>query len=85
MGYEKKLIDNSVCSRRFHVGFDPDQKPVREVSLKCPFCDTIVFQAENHPPAKILRQENLVQTAELSDQIVNVCSFVDKGVGLRKS
>ncbi len=84
MGYEKKLVDNSVCSRRFHISYDPDQAPQSHVRLKCPYCETFIFQADNHPPVKLLRQENLIQTAELSDQIVTQCSFVDRGVASPK-
>lgn len=77
MGYQKLLIDNVTCSRRFHVTFDPEAPAVPEVNVKCPFCDFTVFTAKNHPPVILARQENLVQTMNLSDNIVRTCEFSD--------
>ena len=77
MSYTKILIDNTSCSRRFHVSFD-DAGDVRpHVELKCPFCDVVVFSADNHPEVKLARQENLVQTAQLSDRLIAACDFSD--------
>ena len=85
MGYQKLLIDNVTCSRRFHVTFDPEAPTVPEVKLTCPYCDLTVFSAKNHPPVKLARQENLVQTMNLSDDIIRSCEFSDSfkvgGVG----
>ncbi len=77
MAYHKVLVDNVTCSRRFHVTFDDKDPKVADVTLKCPFCGVVVFAETNHSPAQLARQENLVQTAELSDNIINECRFRD--------
>jgi len=77
MTYQKILVDNVTCSRRFHISFDDSAPKARKVELACPFCKQVIFSEENHPPVKIARQENLVQTAELSDNIVRDCAFQD--------
>lgn len=77
MGYQKFLVDNVTCSRRFHITFDPDAAPVAKTEAVCPYCDMTIFTAENHAPVRLARQENLVQTAQLSDSIVRKCEFRD--------
>jgi hypothetical protein len=77
MAYQKLLIDNVTCSRRFHITFDDKDAKRAHVELKCPFCDVTIFARDNHQPVKLARQENMVQTAELSDTIVNECAFRD--------
>ena len=77
MSYNKVLVDNPSCSRRFHVTYDDSYPNQEKVELRCPFCEAVVFARDNHPPAKIARQENMVQTAELSDDIVTNCQFKD--------
>src|SRR5436190_9381187 len=81
MGYHKVLIDNTVCSRRFHVTYDDRNPKLASVELKCPYCDIVIFSAVNHPPAQLARQENLVQTAELSDNMITECHFRDAMTG----
>ena len=78
MAYVKKLIDNTTCSRRFHITFDDNDKRQQEVKLDCPFCGVTIFKEKDHPPVNLARQENLVQTAELSDDIISECNFEDK-------
>lgn len=70
-------MDNTVCSRRFHLSYDDEANPIPEAVVKCPFCDEIVFSAENHPEVLMARQENLVKTAELSDLVMESCTFKD--------
>ncbi len=78
MSYKKLLIDNTVCSRRFHVTFDDEATPQTKVEIKCPYCDITVFTADNHPPVNLVREENLIKTSSLGDELVNVCAFEDK-------
>lgn len=77
MSYQKILIDNTKCSRRFHITFDSEAKLKAKVKIDCPFCDQVIFEEENHPPVTLARQENLVQTARLSDLLVRECRFQD--------
>ncbi len=77
MGYQKFLVDNVTCSRRFHITYDPDAPTVAKTEAKCPYCNLVVFTAENHAPVRLARQENLVQTAQLSDSIMRKCDFED--------
>ncbi|MGE0172953.1 MAG: hypothetical protein AB7T49_09215 [Oligoflexales bacterium] len=77
MTYIKNVIDNPVCSRRFHLAYDDQAAPTSDVEVKCPFCAVTIFKAENHPPVKLLRQENLIKDAALSDNIITQCNFKD--------
>jgi hypothetical protein len=76
MAYTKILVDNPICSRRFHLTYD-DQGPKTKVKLQCPFCTTTIFASDSHPAVTLARQENLIKDAEMSDNIVNECTFVD--------
>lgn len=78
MGYSKFLIDNTSCSRRFHVTFDDEAPAVAKTELQCPHCGIVVFSATAHPPVSFQREENLVKTVSLSDNIVTKCDFSDK-------
>jgi hypothetical protein len=77
MSYEKLLIDNTVCSRRFHLTFDHEAPLSAKVEVKCPHCDHLLFAAENHPPVKLARDENLVRTTSLSRHLIRECDFKD--------
>lgn len=77
MSYEKLLVDNVVCSRRFHLTFDNEAPLVNKVEIKCPHCQHLVFQAENHPQVKLARDENLVRTTTLSRDLIRECDFKD--------
>lgn len=77
MSYQKMLVDNVSCSRRFHVTFDDEAPKQAHTEIKCPFCNVVIFAADNHPQVKLARQENLVQTAELSEQITSACEYRD--------
>ena len=78
MSYKKMLVDNVGCSRRFHVSFDDEATNVPRTEVRCQFCNEVVFSAENHPPVKLAREENLVKTSQLSDTLMSSCSFTDK-------
>ena len=77
MSYEKLLVDNTVCSRRFHLTYDSDGALQGHVEIKCPHCDHVIFEAENHPKVKLSRDENLVRTTTLSRHLVRECDFKD--------
>ncbi len=77
MTYKKILVDNIGCTRRFHITYDTEVTKQSKVELHCPHCGVVVFQEENHPRAALVREENLVQTAELSENRVQICQFRD--------
>jgi len=77
MSYQKVLVDNTVCSRRFHMTFDSESKLQAHVEVACPHCGHVVFEAENHPTVKLVREENLVRTTSLSRNLVRECDFKD--------
>ena len=77
MTYKKILVDNIVCIRRFHIAYDTEGAKLPQVTLQCPHCGIVVFQEENHPRAALIREENLVQTAELSENRLQNCQFRD--------
>ena len=77
MAYQKFLVDNVVCSRRFHLAFDDETPKENRVEIRCTFCEVVLFEATNHPAVRLSRQENLVKTAILSDKLIDVCHFKD--------
>src|SRR5688572_18927932 len=77
MAYQKLLVDNVVCSRRFHLTYDDESAKLPQVEVKCHHCGITVFAATNHPAVKFARDENLIQTSELSDNIIRKCEMVD--------
>jgi hypothetical protein len=77
MAYKKILIDNTTCSRRFHVTFDDESTKMPRVELRCPHCNVVVMAENNHPAVALAREENLVKTANLSDNLISDCRFED--------
>ena len=77
MAYTKFLVDNPICTRRFHLFYDTDDKAVRHTEAKCPHCGVVVFAADDHPAVKMARDENLTKTTILSDNLVKTCQFKD--------
>lgn len=77
MAYQKLLIDNTTCSRRFHVTFDDAGEKLPRVEVRCQYCNTVVFSGENHPAVSLARAENLVKTSALSENLVSECHFKD--------
>ena len=77
MSYQKFLVDNVTCSRRFHITYDSSAAKVPYTEVRCSFCNVVIFAEAEHPPVHLARQENLVQTASLSDNIVRECHFKD--------
>jgi hypothetical protein len=78
MSYQKFTVDNTVCSRRFHITFDDEGAPVGKVEVKCPHCDVVVWASEGHPAVKLAREENLVKTTQLSRNLTKDCAFKDR-------
>jgi DNA-directed RNA polymerase subunit RPC12/RpoP len=77
MSYQKFVVDNMTCSRRFHVTFDDESKSVKSTDVVCPHCQITVWTAENHPKVTLARDENLVKTTQLSRQLTRECAFKD--------
>ena len=77
MSYQKILVDNTTCSRRFHITFDDSAEVLPRVELRCQFCDAVIFAESNHPPVTLAREENLVKTSALSEHVVTECHFED--------
>lgn len=77
MAYRKFTVDNTTCSRRFHLQMDDESAPKPRVEIRCQFCNAVVFAADNHPPVKLAREENLVKTSQLSEIVVTECHFKD--------
>jgi hypothetical protein len=78
MAYQQKLVDNTTCSRRFHLTFDDQAQPVPRVEIRCPHCDAVVYAAENQPPVKLSRSENLPKTSVLAEELTANCQYKDK-------
>lgn len=77
MSYQKFLVDNPICSRRFHCTFDDESKPVAKVEVQCPHCGVTVYEASNHPDVELARDENLVKLTDLSRKVMTECRFKD--------
>jgi phage FluMu protein Com len=75
MKYEKLLIDNATCNRRFHLVFETGAKNNGQVEIKCPHCGVILFHEENHPPVMLARDENLIKSPDGSEPIIYDCKF----------
>ena len=75
LAYHKIEIDNAVCKRRFHIAFEEGQPNLPEVIIKCPHCKVTIYQANNHPPAILSREENLVKSPDGSRPLVYECKF----------
>ena len=73
MAYQKILVDNTVCSRRYHLTFDDEGEKLPRVEVRCQYCDLVIFAEENHAPLTLARTENLVKTSALSDNLVARC------------
>ncbi len=77
MSYRKILVDNTTCSRRFHIAFDDEDPKQPLVEVQCLHCKATVFSKQNHPIVKLARDENLVKTDELSPNRTKECWFKD--------
>ncbi len=77
MAYKKILVDNLTCKRRFHINFDDEGEKIPLVEVHCLHCNAVVYRQENHPAAKLARDENLVKLTELSPIRTKECFFRD--------
>lgn len=76
LSYKKIEIDNSVCKRRFHIAFEEGRPPVAEARAICPHCGVTLFEAKNHPPVILSREENLIHSPDGSRPTLNECKFL---------
>lgn len=74
--YRKIEIDNVVCRRRFHIAFEQGQASIPEVKIACPHCGVTVYEAKDHPPAILSREENLVKSPDGSRPMMYECNFL---------
>jgi hypothetical protein len=75
--YKKIEIDNAICKRRFHIAYEegyPEILP--KVQVLCPHCGVPVFEATNHPPAILTREENLVKSPDGTRPMIYDCKFL---------
>ena len=77
MSYKKFTVDNTTCSRRFHIAFDDEAQAVPRVEVRCSYCGQVVFSEDNHPAVRLAREENLIKTSELSEILVSDCQLRD--------
>jgi len=77
MAYQKVLVDNTSCSRRFHITFNDESQAVAHTEVRCNYCDEVVFGLDNHPPIRLAREENLTKMNRLSENVISNCSFED--------
>ena len=75
MKYEKRLIDNATCNRRFHLIYETGSNNNAHVQVKCPNCGVILFDEPNHPPVMLAREENLIKSPDGSEPIIYDCKF----------
>ena len=78
MSYKKILVDNPICSRRFHITFDDAGEKLPKVELRCMHCNAVIFESQNHPEAIIARDEILVKAIDPNAYIARRCDFKDK-------
>lgn len=76
--YKRVLIDNAVCKRRFHVVYEEGAKNEAAVQAECPHCGLVLFEAQNHPPVMLAREENLVKSPTGDAHIQYECRFAEK-------
>jgi hypothetical protein len=73
--YRKFEIDNVVCRRRFHIAYERGQPNVAHVAVDCPHCGVRLWEAQNHPPVMLIREENLVKSPDGTNPLVYECKF----------
>ncbi len=78
MAYQKVLVDNTSCSRRFHISYNDESPKVDKTEIRCNYCNDVVYSLEDHPPIKLAREENLVKMNALSDNVISNCSYKDE-------
>ena len=73
--YKQILVDNLVCQRRFHLGFEEGSAHVSNICISCPHCGVVIFEAHQHPDVQFLREENLIKIPNDSDITLTKCLF----------
>jgi DNA-directed RNA polymerase subunit RPC12/RpoP len=74
--YEKFVVDNVVCRRRFHLVYEKNAETKTRTEVVCPHCDVRLFYAENHPPVFLSREENLIKTPDRTfSTVLTSCKF----------
>lgn len=77
--YKKIEIDNAVCNRRFHLTYEEGSPIIeRNVKIACPHCGVTVFEAQNHVPVMLSREENLVKSPDGTRPTLYECHFKSK-------
>lgn len=76
--YKRVLIDNAVCKRRFHIAYEEGAQNEAHVQAACPHCGVVLFEAQNHPPVMLAREENLVKSPLGDAPIQYECRFESK-------
>ena len=74
--YQKIEVDNAICNRRFHIAFEQGQAKVAHTEINCPHCGVKLWEAHNHVPALLLREENLVKNPDGTNPMVYECKFL---------
>lgn len=74
--YEEILVDNVVCNRRFHIAFETGVPNENNVSVQCPHCGVKIFESTDHPPAVLMREENLTRAPTGEEPILTKCNFM---------
>ena len=74
--YTKVEVDNPVCQRRFHIAWEENsEQKMPRVKVACPHCGDIVFERENHHPAILVREENLIHAPTGDKELMAHCSL----------
>jgi hypothetical protein len=74
--YRKIEIDNPICNRRFHIAWEEGTaKVVPETRVNCPHCGVTLFEAKNHAPVILLREENLVNAPDGTRRMCYECKL----------
>ncbi len=73
--YQKLLIDNATCHRRFHLVFESGAKTKPQVQVSCPHCGVLLFEKSNHPVVTLVREENLIKSPDGRELMVYDCHW----------
>lgn len=76
--YQKRLLDNATCKRRFHLIYEENSQQHGHVVVKCPHCQVTLFEHENHAPVMLAREENLIHSPVGDATIIYQCEFKKK-------
>lgn len=77
MAYKKIKIDNTTCSRRFHITFDDEGEKIPKTTVRCLYCNLEIYKASKHPKLKLARDEIIIKTSKLSPYRTKMCNYKD--------